>query len=87
MKTSTVNIAFRTDLLKQIDEAAREESRSRSELIREAARLYIDRKRRWSALFQAADAAVRNAGASEADVARELKAVRRKRARAHRRVP
>jgi len=31
---STVNISFNTDLLKQIDQVAQEESRSRSELIR-----------------------------------------------------
>lgn len=43
MSTSTANISFRTDLLEQIDRVATEESRSRSELIREAARLYIER--------------------------------------------
>ena len=43
-KTNTVNISFREDLLHEIDEVARSESRSRSELLREAARLYIERK-------------------------------------------
>lgn len=38
MKTSTVNIAFKEDLLKEIDKIAEKESRSRSELIREAGR-------------------------------------------------
>ncbi len=51
MKSSTVNISFNEDLLKQIDKVAREESRSRSELIREAARSYIDRKRKWDQIF------------------------------------
>jgi len=51
MKSSTVNISFSDDLLKKIDRVAREESRSRSELIREAARGYIDRKRRWKQIF------------------------------------
>jgi metal-responsive CopG/Arc/MetJ family transcriptional regulator len=46
MKSNTVNISYNDDLLKQIDEFAHEESRSRSELIREAARSYIDRKRK-----------------------------------------
>lgn len=41
METVTVNISFRKDLLESIDNAAKHESRSRSELIREAARLYI----------------------------------------------
>ena len=44
MKTVTVNISFRKDLLEAIDAAAKRESRSRSELVREAARYYIDVK-------------------------------------------
>ena len=47
MATSTVNISFQEGLLSQIDEIAQSESRSRSELIREAARLYIEKKLRW----------------------------------------
>jgi CopG family transcriptional regulator / antitoxin EndoAI len=42
--TSTVNISFRQDLLKQIDEVARTESRSRSELVREAPAVRAERK-------------------------------------------
>ena len=38
--------------LKQIDKIAQDESRSRSELIREAARAYIERKYRWNAIFE-----------------------------------
>ena len=49
---STVNISFNPDLLKQIDKVAEQESRSRSELIREAARSYIERKRRWARVFE-----------------------------------
>ena len=51
MSTSTVNIAFQTDFLREIDEVAAQESRSRSEFLREAARAYIERKRRWSSIF------------------------------------
>lgn len=42
MNTVTVNISFRKDLLESIDAAAKRECRTRSELIREAARYYID---------------------------------------------
>jgi metal-responsive CopG/Arc/MetJ family transcriptional regulator len=49
---STVNISFNPKLLKEIDKVAQEESRSRSELIREAARNYIERKRRWAQIFE-----------------------------------
>ena len=55
MKTQTVNISFRKDLLEQIDRLAAKESRSRSELIREAARLYIERKERWKDIFSFAE--------------------------------
>jgi Uma2 family endonuclease len=41
MKSVTVNISFRKDLLESIDAAAKLESRTRSEFIREAARKYI----------------------------------------------
>ncbi|GMO61240.1 MAG: hypothetical protein Ta2A_07230 [Treponemataceae bacterium] len=39
------------DLLRQIDDIAQDEARTRSELIREAARLYIERKRKWETLY------------------------------------
>ncbi|KKK57436.1 hypothetical protein LCGC14_3054490, partial [marine sediment metagenome] len=45
------NISFKKDLLEQIDQVAKEESRTRSELIREAARSYIERKRIWKKIF------------------------------------
>lgn len=40
MDTTTVNISFQESLLVDIDKIARVESRSRSELLREAARLH-----------------------------------------------
>jgi CopG family transcriptional regulator / antitoxin EndoAI len=49
--TATVNISFPKDLLRYIDEVAHEESRTRSELLREATRMYIERKRRWKSIF------------------------------------
>ena len=51
MGISTVNISFKDELLKEIDQLARQESRSRSELIREAARLYIERRNKWQQIF------------------------------------
>jgi metal-responsive CopG/Arc/MetJ family transcriptional regulator len=47
MALSTVNISFQEELLRQIDTIAQDESRTRSELIREAARMYIERKTEW----------------------------------------
>ena len=78
--TSTVNISFRRDLLEQIDEVARTESRSRSELLREAARMYIQRKRRMDAVIEAVRETVRQRGITEEDVVAEVAAVRAERA-------
>ena len=77
MKSSTVNISFSDDLLKKIDQVAREESRSRSELIREAARGYIERKRRWKQIFEFGKMNVAKQGIAESDIEAEISAYRR----------
>ena len=51
MSTVTVNISFQDRFLANIDRVAQRESRSRSELLREAARIYIERKERWNQIF------------------------------------
>lgn len=51
MRTDTVNISFKSDLLREIDRWARREYRNRSEFIRAAARDYIERKKNWLRLF------------------------------------
>lgn len=51
MSTVTVNISFQDRLLSNIDRIARREARSRSELLREAARIYIERRERWNQIF------------------------------------
>ena len=77
--TSTVNISFREDLLKEIDEVARSESRSRSELVREAARMYIERKKRLDSLIGFVRRRANEQRLSEADVGAEIKAYRNNR--------
>ncbi|MGA2976855.1 MAG: ribbon-helix-helix protein, CopG family [Spirochaetia bacterium] len=73
---STVNISFTPDLLKEIDEVAEEESRSRSELIREAARSYIERKRRWAQIFRIGAQAAKSKGIGLADLENEIRSYR-----------
>lgn len=51
MTTATVNISFPKRLLRAMDQLARQEDRSRSELLREAARLYIEQKQHWEKIF------------------------------------
>jgi metal-responsive CopG/Arc/MetJ family transcriptional regulator len=72
MKNSTVNISFKDDLLKAIDSVAAEESRSRSELIREAARQYIERKKRWEQIFSIGENQAREKDIQEEDVFKEI---------------
>jgi len=65
MNTNTVNISFQKELLKKIDKIAKEESRSRSELIREAARMYIEKKNKWDQIFAFGDSTKNNIKISE----------------------
>ena len=81
MNTATVNISFQESLLADIDKIARVESRSRSELLREAVRLYIDRKRRWDKIFAYGRTVVTRGNLNEADVASEIQAYRQQKAR------
>jgi len=79
MSTTTVNISFQKGLLSDIDKVARKESRTRSELLREAARIYIERKRRWDKIFTYAKSKVSENKLTEADVAREIASYRKQR--------
>lgn len=78
MKTGTVNISFQKDLLKQIDDVAAEESRTRSELVREAARMYIERKRRWKDMFAFGRGQAKSLGLKEEDVADQILTYRKR---------
>ncbi len=77
MSTTTVNISFQEKLLHEIDRVARAESRSRSELLREAARAYIQRKRRWADVFMMGRQTAETKGLTPDDVSKEIKAHRR----------
>lgn len=81
MSNVTVNISFQDALLRDIDRAAKGESRSRSELLREAARAYLQRKERWAALFALGRDLAGRTGITPDDVAKEIAAHRRARAR------
>jgi len=80
MSSVTVNISFQDRLLAEIDAEARKESRTRSELLREAARLYVRRQKRWDDVFTLGDRTARS-GLSDADVVREIRSVRKRKRR------
>jgi CopG family transcriptional regulator/antitoxin EndoAI len=80
MSTTTVNIAFQTNLLNEIDRVARDESRSRSEFLREAARAYIQRKRRWADVFKMGRGIAKTKDLSQGDISTEITAYRKSKA-------
>ena len=76
MGTVTVNISFKDSLLAEIDQTANQESRSRSELLREAARIYIRRNNRWDQIFRLTESRGGDALISESDVLDEIQSYR-----------
>lgn len=76
MPVNTVNISFQADLLKKIDTVARKESRSRSELIREAARMYIERKEKWREIFAYGEQIQKANKITQKDIFAEIRAIR-----------
>jgi len=51
MQVQTLNIALPQELVKKVDEQAKKEYKNRSELIREALRMYLKDNERWEELF------------------------------------
>jgi metal-responsive CopG/Arc/MetJ family transcriptional regulator len=78
MPVSTVNISFQEDLLRQIDDIAKNEARTRSELIREAARMYIERKRKWQSIFAYGESISSKNNFTEEDITEAIKDYRKK---------
>ena len=72
MKSTTVNVSFSDELLKRIDQMARQEAKSRSELIREAARAYVERKNRWRQIFGFSEKQAKERNIRPGDVAAEI---------------
>ena len=72
MPTVTVHLSFSDELLADIDHAAKAEHRSRSELLREAARQYLAQQRRWDRIFEIADQLNAERPLTEADVLQEI---------------
>ena len=77
MQNVTVNISFQDALLAEIDAEAKREFRTRSELLREAARLYVRRQRQWERVFALRDELSKQRSLTKTDIAREIRDVRR----------
>jgi len=81
MAVATVNISFQEDLLGQIDRIAQNEARTRSELIREAARIYIERKRKWESIFAYGESLSSKYKFTEKDINNEIQKYREEKSR------
>lgn len=77
MGNVTVNISFNDSLLAEIDAEAKRESRTRSELLREAARKYVRRQKQWDSVFALGDEIAGRKGLTHTDVDRAIRSVRR----------
>jgi metal-responsive CopG/Arc/MetJ family transcriptional regulator len=77
MSISKVNIPFQDDFLFQIDQIAGNESKTRSELIQNAVRLYIDRKKEVEEILSIGKQIGSTLEISENDVIDEIKEYRK----------
>lgn len=79
--SKTVTISLPRNLAAQIDRVAAAENRSRSELVREVFRQYLERRRRWDQIFAYGARRAKATGVtSEEQVARAIKEHRRRKA-------
>ncbi len=72
MNTQTFNIALPKELVKKVDEQAKEEYRNRSELIREALRIYLNRREEWNQIFKAGEKAMKDMGIKSEEKVNEI---------------
>lgn len=76
MKTNTINLSIPAELLKKADAVALKEMRSRSEVMRTALQVYIEKRTRLDKLFSLVDEHVAKRGLKPADVAEAVREVR-----------
>jgi metal-responsive CopG/Arc/MetJ family transcriptional regulator len=78
MSTQTINIALPRVLVMHVDAAAKKEYRNRSELIREALRLYLKENYEWEQLFAYSEKQAKKVGINSEGQVEEIVAQWRK---------
>lgn len=68
MDTQIVNISLPAQLLKLVDSVAQKEARSRSDLVREAIRSYVLRRKAWDTIFSYGEKQARKMKIKETDI-------------------
>jgi metal-responsive CopG/Arc/MetJ family transcriptional regulator len=76
MAVASINLAFEDDFVKQIDLIANNESISRSELIYNSAKMYINRKQKLQELFAYGESVAARNNFTEEDIMEEIKKYR-----------
>jgi len=77
VNTQTINISLPSELLKSADKLAKKESRTRSELIREALRAYVKELTAWEDLFEYGRKQAKKLGIKPKDIPRLIDEYRR----------
>lgn len=74
--TKLITISLSSGLLKKAEQAAKEENRTRSELLREALRRYLE-EREWRRVYRYGETRARRLGVDEEEVERLVDDVRK----------
>jgi len=77
MNVSTINIPLQNDILVQVDQIANDEAITRADLISEAVRIYVKRKKEWQGIFKIGKKIGSELKISEDDIMKEIKAYRK----------
>lgn len=72
MNTQTFNIALPSDLLRKVDVIAKKEYRNRSELIREALRVYLEDKTDWEEIYNLGEKTMQEMGIKNEDAVNKI---------------
>ncbi|MDR2576028.1 MAG: ribbon-helix-helix domain-containing protein [Treponema sp.] len=77
MNVSTISIPLQNDILAQVDQIANDEARTRADLISDAVRIYVERKKEWQKIFKIGEKIGAGLEISEDDIMKEIKAYRK----------
>jgi predicted transcriptional regulator len=79
MATATINLSFDDDMMRQIDYFANNESLTRTDLIYNSVKIYINRKKRLQELYAYGESIAKKNNFTEDDVMEEIKNYRKTR--------
>jgi metal-responsive CopG/Arc/MetJ family transcriptional regulator len=79
MAIATINLPFDDDMMRQIDYFANNESLTRTDLIYNSVKMYINRKKRLQELYAYGESIVKKNNFTEDDVMEEIKNYRKTR--------